>query len=100
MFHMPNLEIWEWGLKIFCGAPTLTTMWTICYSHNTNKHRAANLTHTLFNGEKMAEFSRVAAGIQCHVEYNYVLRPLLVVTIASTVTLAEHARRGLIIMFG
>ena len=22
---MPNLESWEWGLKIFYGAPTLTT---------------------------------------------------------------------------
>ena len=25
MVHMPNLESWEWGLKIFHGAPTLTT---------------------------------------------------------------------------
>ena len=25
MVHMPSLEIWEWGLKIFRGAPTLTT---------------------------------------------------------------------------
>ena len=25
MVHMPSLEIWEWGLKIFDGAPTLTT---------------------------------------------------------------------------
>ena len=25
MVHMPSLEIWEWGLKIFCGMPTLTT---------------------------------------------------------------------------
>ena len=25
MVHMPSLEIWEWGLKIFAGAPTLTT---------------------------------------------------------------------------
>ena len=25
MIHMPNLESWEWGLKIFDGAPTLTT---------------------------------------------------------------------------
>ena len=25
MVHMPSLEIWEWGLKIFCGIPTLTT---------------------------------------------------------------------------
>ena len=33
MVHMPSLEIWEWGLKIFRGAPTLTTIWTICYSH-------------------------------------------------------------------
>ena len=24
MVHMPSLEIWEWGLKIFAGAPTLT----------------------------------------------------------------------------
>ena len=25
MVHMPNLESWEWGLKIFDGAPTLIT---------------------------------------------------------------------------
>ena len=25
MICMPSLEIWEWGLKIFCGIPTLTT---------------------------------------------------------------------------
>ena len=25
MIHMPNLESGEWGLKIFDGAPTLTT---------------------------------------------------------------------------
>ena len=25
MVHMPSLETWEWGLKIFDGAPTLTT---------------------------------------------------------------------------
>ena len=25
MIHMPSLEIWEWGFKIFDGPPTLTT---------------------------------------------------------------------------
>ena len=25
MVHMPSLETWEWGLKIFCSALTLTT---------------------------------------------------------------------------
>ena len=25
MVHTPSLEIWEWGLKIFASAPTLTT---------------------------------------------------------------------------
>ena len=40
MVHMPSLEIWEWGLKIFRGAPTLTT-------HVDHllfiQHRAANM---------------------------------------------------------
>ena len=43
MVHMPSLEIWDWGLKIFRGAPTLTTHVDI----HTNKHRAANLAHSL-----------------------------------------------------
>ena len=41
MVHMPNLESWEWGLKIFDGAPTLTTHVDHLPSiHKTHKHRA------------------------------------------------------------
>ena len=41
MVHMPNLEGWEWGLKIFDGAPTLTTHVDHLPSiHKMHKHRA------------------------------------------------------------
>ena len=46
------------------------------YLHNTNKHIAANLAHTL--QQRKWKIS-VAASIQSHVEYSYVLQPLLVV---------------------
>ena len=38
---MPNLESWEWGLKIFDGAPTLTTHVDHLQSiHKTHKQHA------------------------------------------------------------
>ena len=44
MLHMPSLEIWEWGFKIFDGAPTLTTHVNhLLLSTEHNKHRAQTL---------------------------------------------------------
>ena len=47
MLHMPSLEIWEWGFKIFDGAPTLTTHVNhllLSTEHNKHsKHRAQTL---------------------------------------------------------
>ena len=44
MVHMPSLENWEWGLKIFDGAPTLTThVGHPLHTHITNKHRKQTL---------------------------------------------------------
>ena len=45
MVHMPSLEIWEWGLKIFASAPTLITHvdHLLLYLHNMYK-----LEHNLY----------------------------------------------------
>ena len=41
MVHMPSLEIWEWGLKIFGSALTLTTHvdHLLLYHTTTNMHK-------------------------------------------------------------
>ena len=47
MVHMPSLETWEWDLKIFDGAPTLTTHVDHLLSTQ-YKHRAQTLyCHTI-----------------------------------------------------
>ena len=54
-------------------------MWTICCSHNTNKQTQSSkpCTHSLQQGKWQNSVVYIAAGIQCHLEYNYVLRTLL-----------------------
>ena len=48
MVHMPSLEIWEWGLKIFGSALTLTTHvdHLLLYLHNQHAQtQSTNLYH-------------------------------------------------------
>ena len=62
MVHMPSLEIWEWGLKIFRGAPTLTThVDHLLFTQQTNTSKPC--TYIVFVG-KMAKCTSAAAGIQ------------------------------------
>ena len=62
MVHMPSLEIWEWGLKIFRGAPTLTThVDHLLFTQQTNTEQQT--LHIVFVG-KMAKCTSAAAGIQ------------------------------------
>ena len=76
MVHMPSLEIWEWGLKIFCGMPTLTTHVNHLLFTQHKQHKAANLVHMHLKSstEKM-----VAVGIQRSCKIQLCTRPLLVV---------------------
>ena len=48
MVHMPSLENWEWGLKIFDGAPTLTThMNHLLFTQYTHTHTHTQNLHVL-----------------------------------------------------
>ena len=61
MVHMPSLEIWEWGLKIFRGEPTLTThVDHLLFTQQTNTEQQT--LHIVFVG-KMAKCTIAAAGI-------------------------------------
>ena len=56
MVHMPRLEIWEWGLKIFCGMPTLTThVDHLLFTYHKQTITEQQTLHTLSSTEKMAE---------------------------------------------
>ena len=60
MVHMPSLEIWEWGLKIFCGKPTLTThVDHLLFTQHKQTNTEQQTLPTISSTEKM-----VAAGIQ------------------------------------
>ena len=70
MIHMPSFEIWEWGLKIFCGALTLTThVDHLLFTQCQQTYREANLVCSLLH-KKIVELNKlhVAADVQCHVE--------------------------------
>ena len=56
MVHMPSLEIWEWGLKIFCSALTLTThVDHLLFTQHKQTNTEQQTLSTLSSTEKMAE---------------------------------------------
>ena len=66
MAHMPSLENWEWGLKIFDGAPTPTThVDHPLHTHITNKHRKTNLTWLYNSHVHVVTTPKVPRNIKC-----------------------------------